>query len=249
MALGMFTFLFAIQTALQYAQSLLAKGVDLPTVGFLLLTLVPQALGISLPMAFLAGLLMGLGRLSGDREAVAMLACGISPVRLMRPVLLFAAVAGAADMYVLMQLIPDANQTFRERTTRLLATQSEGNIQPGLFYTGFPGKVLQIRERRPGGGWEGVILADTSQPGRPVVTLADVGYLDVDEKQHQVSIVLPGESRRYVPGAEEGIYETVRTKDLRFAIPAESVFGDGALVPRGNREMHISQLREVEAAK
>jgi LPS export ABC transporter permease LptG/LPS export ABC transporter permease LptF len=248
-ALGIFTFLFAIQPALQKAQDLLAKGVDLSTVGFLLLTLLPQALGLSLPMAFLAGVLMGLGRLSGDREAVALLACGVSPLRVLRPILVLGLLAGAANLYVLMELIPDANQAFRVRTTQLLASQSESDIQPGAFYAQFPGKVLQIRERRPGGGWKGVFLADTSQPGRPVVTLADEGFLELNERERQVSIVLPGESRRYVPGAEPGVYDMARAQDLRFAIPAESVFGDGSIVQRGNREMKIPELKEIEAQK
>ncbi len=248
-ALGMFTFVFGIQPALHYAQSLLAKGVDLGTVGFLLLTLLPQALGLSLPMAFLAGLLMGLGRLSGDREAVALLACGVSPLRILRPVLLLAAVAGLADMYVLMQLIPDANQAFRVRTTQVLASKSESDIRPGIFYDGFPGKVLFIQEQRPEGGWKNVFLADTSEPGRPVVTRAGVGYLEVDQAERQVAIVLPGDSVRYTPGADPGVYDMSRSKDLRFAVSAESVFGDGSIVQRGNREMRIAELKKEEARK
>jgi LPS export ABC transporter permease LptG/LPS export ABC transporter permease LptF len=248
-ALGVFTFLFAIQPALDRAQDLLAKGADLGTVGFLLVTLLPQALGLALPMAFLAGLLMGLGRLSGDREAMALLACGVSPLRMLRPVLVLAILAGAADMYVLMELIPDANQAFRVRTTQLLATQSESDIQPGAFYEQFPGKVLYVRERRPGGGWNGVFLADTSQPGRPVVTMADTGVLELNEAERQVAIVLPGPSVRYTPGAEPGIYDRTQARDLRFAIPAESVFGDGSIIQRGNREMRIPELRALEDQK
>ena len=63
----------------------------------MLLTLIPQALGLTIPMALLVGLLIGLGRMSGDREAVALLACGVSPYRLLRPVLApGGGVAGAA---------------------------------------------------------------------------------------------------------------------------------------------------------
>jgi lipopolysaccharide export LptBFGC system permease protein LptF len=56
------------------AQGLLAKGVPIPTVGLLLGLLLPSGLGVTIPMAFLSGLLMALGRLSGDREGVALLA-------------------------------------------------------------------------------------------------------------------------------------------------------------------------------
>ncbi len=46
----------------------------------------PQALGLTIPMALLVGILIGLGRLSADRETVALLACGVSPYRLLRPI-------------------------------------------------------------------------------------------------------------------------------------------------------------------
>jgi LPS export ABC transporter permease LptG/LPS export ABC transporter permease LptF len=250
LALAMFTFLLAVKPMLENAQNLLSKGVDVPTVGFLLLTLLPQALGITIPMAFLAGTLMSLGRLSGDREVVALLACGVSPLRLLQPVLIAAAVAGGADMYVLMHLVPDSNQRFREETFKLIAQRSASDIKPGLFYEGFPGKVLRVQDVRPDGRWTGVWLADTSEPGRPKVALADSGYLALEPARRQVAIVLPGESVEYVPGDEDGVYDIARRQDVRFPISAESVFGSGELsLERGLAEMTIADLERREAEK
>ena len=70
---------------LQDAEQLIAKGVDWPLSFARLLTLTPQALSVTIPMALLLGVLFGLGRLSADREFVAMQACGVSIFRLMRP--------------------------------------------------------------------------------------------------------------------------------------------------------------------
>ena len=249
LVLGVFTFLLAVQPTLEYARQLLVKGVDLPTVVWLLVLLLPSSLAVAIPMAFMAGVLMGLGRLSSDREAVALLACGVSPLRLLRPVLLLAVVAGAADMYVLMRLVPDWNQEFRNITFGLLARRGQEDIKPGVFYDGFPGKVIFIRERTPDGQWGGVMLADTSQPGRPTVTWAAKGYLELDPVKRLVGIVLPGESVRYVPGAEEGVYDTALARDFRVSVSAESVFGDGGMQARGVAEMSIAQLREAEARK
>ena len=39
----------------------------------------------------------------------------------------------------------------------------------------------------------------------PVVTRAGVGYLEVDQAERQVAIVLPGDSVRYTPGADPGV--------------------------------------------
>ena len=61
----------------------------------MLLLLVPQALAVTIPMAFLLGLLVAFGRLSGDSEWVALQACGVTLMRVLRPVLLLAVLVGA----------------------------------------------------------------------------------------------------------------------------------------------------------
>ena len=86
LSLLIFTFLLEIPPVMRYLETLVAKGVSWQVAGRIILTLIPQGLGLTIPMALLTGLLIGLGRLSADREAVALLACGVSPYRLLRPV-------------------------------------------------------------------------------------------------------------------------------------------------------------------
>ena len=82
-----------------------------------MVTLLPQALALTIPMALLIGLLVGFGRLSADREVVVLMACGISPYRLLRPVLVFAVVCWGLTSWVMLEAMPDANQTYREITS------------------------------------------------------------------------------------------------------------------------------------
>lgn len=250
LALGVFTFVLAVNPMLDEAKNLLAKGVPVGTVGFLLLTLLPQALGVTLPMAFLTGLLMALGRLSGDRESVALLSCGVSPLRLLRPVLVMALIAGGLTMYVLMRAKPDANQAFRETTFRFLTEQSENDIKPRVFFERFPGMVLFVEDTAPGGGWKDVMLADTSQPGRPIVTLAETGSLVVDQEQRLVRLVL-NNSTRYTPSKDDTrVYSISRhTEPLLIRVTAESVFGTGE-ISRGLSELdRQGLLAEIEKKK
>jgi hypothetical protein len=55
-------------------------------------------------------------------------------------VLVLAIAVAAFDMYVLMRLKPDANQTFRNITFQLLQEKSASEIKPRVFYEGFPQK-------------------------------------------------------------------------------------------------------------
>ncbi len=66
-ALQVFTFLLIIPPIMDQAEQLIAKGVATAAVVQILVTLIPQALGVTIPMALLIGILIGLGRLSGDR--------------------------------------------------------------------------------------------------------------------------------------------------------------------------------------
>src|SRR5262249_46338571 len=86
LALVVFTFILQIPPLMDVAKDLLEKGVKGWVILRILANLIPQALGITIPMALLVGLLIGLGKLSADREAVALQACGVSLVRLLRPI-------------------------------------------------------------------------------------------------------------------------------------------------------------------
>ena len=117
----------------------------------ILVTLLPYSLGFTIPMALLVGVLMGLGRLSGDREVVAMQACGISVFRILTPLLLLATLAAAIDCYILTEAVPNANRRFRETVFRVSANRAEGEIKPRVFQVDrFPRAVLYVREVAPG---------------------------------------------------------------------------------------------------
>ena len=67
LSLLLLTFLLIIPPFLKQGYPIIAKGLDAWIVGKVVVTLLPQALAISIPMAVLLGLLIALGRLSGDR--------------------------------------------------------------------------------------------------------------------------------------------------------------------------------------
>src|SRR4051794_8862361 len=163
---------------MEQLEALVAKGVPWGVAGRMMFTLIPQSLGLTIPMALLVGLLIGLGRMSGDREAVALLACGVSPYRLLRPVLMLAAVAGAAHLYVMIWAIPNANQTFRQLSYDVLSKKVENDVRPQVFFDEFPNLVLYARDiPQGGGGWQDVLVADTTKADEPKLFMARHGRL------------------------------------------------------------------------
>jgi LPS export ABC transporter permease LptG/LPS export ABC transporter permease LptF len=246
LALLVLTFILIIPFIIQQAELMVAKGVPWLTVAQVMVTLVPQALGLTIPMSLLVGLLVGLGRLSGDRELVAMLACGLSPLRLLRPAAAMALVSWIATSWVLIYAIPDANQTYREITTRLVADRAEGEVKPRVFFEDFPGFVVYVRDIPPAGGWSGVIAADTRSPEHPVLYIAEHGRMLVDRAARTIQMVLTDGTRHSTSARDPEGYEVMTFAETIVPLDPESVFPRQGPA-RGVREMTVAELRERAA--
>ncbi len=201
------SFLLEIPVILQQGEKLIEKGVEWHIVAHVLLTLLPQALALTIPCAVLVGILVAFGRLSGDREFVAMQACGISIFRLLRPIALFSALATAATLYVTIVALPDANQSFREITFNVVASQAESDIKPRVFFTAFPNRVLYVRDQSSTGGWHDVFLADATRPDQTTVYFASEGRLLVDRARRSVQLALTGGTSHTTFTAKPDEYE------------------------------------------
>ncbi len=173
---------------LKDAEKLIAKGVAWQPIIRALLTLVPQALCITIPMAVLLGILVGLGRLSADREFVALQACGVSVFRVLRPIVLLALLGTAGTAYETIVALPNANQTYREITINVIAAWAETDIKPRVFFTNFPNRVIYVRDIEADRQWKDIFLADTTQNGQTAVYLARRGRLDVDREKRTVHV-------------------------------------------------------------
>jgi LPS export ABC transporter permease LptG/LPS export ABC transporter permease LptF len=249
LALLVLTFILLMPPILENAQQLIAKGVELKTVARILVTLMPQALSVTIPMALLYGILMGLGRLSADREFVALQACGVSIYRAMRPIGVLALTAFAVDLYVLLVALPNANQTFREITFNVVASKAETDVKPRTFYQGFPNRVIYVRDIVPEQGWQDVFLADNTRGDQTSVYFAGGGRLLIDRGQRSVQLVLENGTRHTTYTARPEAYDVDSFGRLILNLEADSVFRRTQLL-KGDNEMTIAELRaDIEARR
>ena len=236
-----FTFMLIIPFLIEYAESFVSKGVPVVVVLRVMATLVPGVLALTIPMSLLLGLLVAFGRLSADREFVAMQACGVSLIRLLRPVGLLSILAWASTTYILIVAVPDANQHFREIIFGIVAARAEGEVRPRVFFEDFPDVVLYVREvPASGDGWTDVFMAD-SRPGQPqAIYLARHGRVVIDRERRTLDMVLEDGARHVADGAEK--YEVFQFDRLLLRLNPDTVFPrEGP--PLGAREMSIPQLQ------
>ena len=225
LALLVFTFVLIIPFILDLAEVMIAKGVPAVTILQLTFTLLPQALALTIPMALLIGLLVGLGRLSADREFVVMMACGISPYRLLHPILVFSVVCWGATSWVMFRAMPDSNQRFREISTEIAMNRAEGEVRPRVFFEDFPNVVLYVREvPKNGEGWLDVLAADTSNPSTPVIYLAKRGRMVIDRQARTIQMVLEEGTRHSTKLEDPAFYEVGKFDQFIMSLNPESVF-------------------------
>ena len=243
LGLFVFTFLLMIPPIMDVAEDLIAKGVGGVTILKIMGTLLPQGLGITIPMAMLLGVLMGLGRLSSDRETVALQACGVSIFRMMTPLFIVGFVAAAATGWVMIVALPDANQAFREITFRTVANRAEGEVKERVFFQNFPNVMLYVREVSPNNsGWADVFLADTRDSEQPDIYIAERGQVSLNREERRVDIILYKGSGHRANGETPEAYEVQDFEETIIGLDADAVFPRTG-PQRGLRELSVPQLQ------
>jgi LPS export ABC transporter permease LptG/LPS export ABC transporter permease LptF len=240
MGLMVFTFLLIIPNLLRYGEQFVARGVSVPVIGRLMWTLIPQAIALSIPMSLLLGLLVAFGRLSADREFVALQACGVSLLRLLRPLILLAVVTFTWTAYVMIISLPAANQTFRDITFRVLSEAAEGEVKPRVFFDRFPDVELYVRDVPQAGGWDGVFMADT-RPNQPAtIHVARHGRAVIDRDKQTVTLVLEDATDHSVDAS--GKYAIGRSARLLLTIDPSRLFPSSGPL-KGDNERTIPELQ------
>ena len=104
--------------------------------------IMPAFLELTFPMAVLLGVLLGFGRMSGDREMIAARACGVSLYRIAVPVMMVAAIVYVA--LELVRIFDSAVGEYQPGAAPLLSDADAGVV-------GAEGEGLQRRLQRDGG--------------------------------------------------------------------------------------------------
>ena len=241
-ALLVFTFILIIPFIIALAEQMIAKGVPWGTLLQLMATLVPGVAALTIPMALLIGILVAMGRLSADREVVVLMACGVSPYRLLQPILFIGVICWGLSSWVLLKAMPDANQAFREISQTIVMDRAEGEVRPRVFFEDFPNLVLYVNEVPPGGsGWTDVLAADSRNPAQPVIYLAKRGRMVIDRNAKTIQMVLEDGTRHSTKIADPSAYEVARFESTVMSLDPETVFPRSGPA-RGDRELSLEEL-------
>jgi lipopolysaccharide export system permease protein len=216
------------------ARLLFGSGVSLLDVAEVVVLLLPRVVAYTLPIAFLLGAVLGVGRLAEDREVVALGAAGVSTARLVRVPLAMSLVLAAVGLWLTADLEPRSLAAARELVIDVVKRNVRNDVRPGTFYDQIPGTTLYA-ERVRGGRWENVLISDRSDPDAPVLALAREGRLESVGAGEEMQLVLRGgELHRWSP--DDDGYVLAAFQGAEVVLGLGTALSDRGGLARGNTE-------------
>ena len=192
LGLLLFTFVLFLRDTSRLLELLLRETSAWDSVVSLSLLAFPSLLTFTLPMSVLVGILIGLSRMASDGEVTALRASGMGVGTFFLPLGVFIAMGCALTLYLSVVLAPAANQERVEIERQIGLRQISAELHPRIFEERFPDWVLYVQDVKSGPNpvWEGIFLADLTNPAGPKVTLAREGIFLSDPAQNQLQLHL-----------------------------------------------------------
>jgi lipopolysaccharide export system permease protein len=206
-------------------EPLLRAGIAWIEIATFMVLLLPTLWLLVLPMSVLLAVLLAFLRLSRDSEMVAMLASGVTPGRLLRPVIAVSVLAWLFSLVLSTSVLPEAkhaSKTFvRELTERRLAR----GLPEKVFLTPLPGLTLYVdKSLEEGNRFKGIFIRDARREDAVGNVLAEEGEILSQPDHAQVALRLKnGSLHRESEDYRECDTFVFRTYSLRLSLQGEAL--------------------------
>lgn len=190
LSLGALCFVMLTRELLRLVELLVSKGVGIWAVLKVIAMLLPSGLVLTLPIAGLIASVTAFGRLSFDKELVAMRAAGLSLVRLAQPVLLFSVCVFTLTLVLSQWGQPWSSLNLKKVALNLLKDQLALALERGTFNEPIPHMMIYVPEAEPDRPTPGIFISDERLPNEPRVIVAEHYRIFMDAQHDHVALQL-----------------------------------------------------------
>jgi LPS export ABC transporter permease LptG/LPS export ABC transporter permease LptF len=204
----LFTFVLFMPNLVQILELVVQNGASPASVLELIAFTLPNAFTVTIPMAVLVGVLLGLSRLAADSEVTAMRACGFGVFQFVRIIAIVGIAAWGLGLFNSLYVAPKATSAMLRVENSLRDSQASFQVQPRVFYEDFRNYVLYVQDVRNGrhaSVWSHVFLADVSNPQSPILTVAEQATV-VGAGHHDLRMRLRNGQQHDMPLNDRGAY-------------------------------------------
>ena len=223
---ALFTFILFMRDLPHILEMVVRNSSTFTNVMEILLFTLPNTFKVTIPMAVLVGVLLGLSRLAADSEIIAMRASGLGIGYFVRVASIVAVAGTLVGLANSLYIAPRANRAILEMEQALETSQASYEIQPRVFYEDFHNLVLYVQDVRSGSGaanWRQVFMADVTDPSTPRITTAASATVVNDATQELLMRLRDGSRHETVAGQPQQYnISTFATTDLPLALSQQS---------------------------
>jgi lipopolysaccharide export system permease protein len=229
---------------LKLADLIVNHGATVGEVTGLIGCLLPAIFEQTLPVAVLIGVLLGIGRMSGDQELIAARACGVSLYRLAMPIGLLAGGLLPVALGLTLHWSPDANARMRSMIVQLTRSSATWMFSERVFDHHFPGITLYFeRLEQPGSRLINVMVSDQRDPSAPAVIVAKSAVINSEANDENLTLQLY-DGWIFGASADQPNRHLARFDTYDIAVGLNTLFAG----PQKVIEMTTAELRAAEAA-
>jgi len=215
-------FLLLLQFLILHIDKLVGKGLELSILIELIAYQLAYMLVLAAPMSVLVAALMAYGKFSELNELTAIKAAGVTPLQLMKPVLLAAALLGVFLAWFSNEVLPESNFKARSLFLDIRMKKPGFDLRTNTFYDGIEGYTFLVREMSAQADtmFNVTIYQDATPTREQAIIKANKGILFGEE--HNFSLILDlyegsvyrplADSRGVTARHEESVFEKHRIR-------------------------------------
>jgi lipopolysaccharide export system permease protein len=239
-----FTLVLLIARVIKLIELIVTRGVPALQIGKLLALILPTFLELTVPMAFLLAILLGLGRLSQDHEVLAFKASGISPMQILWPVAAVAAVISMTTLFLTVFARPAANLALKKELYEIARNRLGTALKEKIFNQEFPKVLIYVEELIPPGNTaQGILIVDNRDRLREDVILGKVARISADESSNSLGLKIIDGSLYQRDRKRPGFSQT-RFNIYDFKLDLDELIGPIRKKSDGPKELSFTRLLE-----
>ena len=242
LGLSAFTIILLIARILKLVELVVTRGVPFLQIAKLFALILPTFLEMTVPMALLLGIFLGLGRLSSDHELLALKASGISPIQVLLPIGTVALLISLITLLITTLVRPAANLALKKELFNIAKNRVGTALREKVFNDDFPHVLIYAEEVVPPGDTsQGVLIVDRRNPARDEIIFGKVAIILSDEESKTINLKL-FDGTIYEREKNRPSFSQTRFNTYDFKLDPEETFGTIRKKERGPKEMSLRRL-------
>ena len=201
----------------------------------------PHMLLYIIPMASMAGVIVGFTRLTNDREILAFKASGVSLKQMLPPVILIAAAIACLTGLFSIRLIPAGALGVKQLMFQLAKEKIDKGLKAKEFTEALGDIVVYVDTIDDQQGWHGVYVSDMRGRKQPLITVAKSGHMEAEMEKMMVTIILNDGTIHNNEGTDNQVIRFARYQ-LQISLRLPTQIGKEDVTSQGRSAMSQKQL-------